>query len=300
MDRIDLHTHSTFSDGTMTPEELVAQAAKAGLKAFALTDHDTADGIPRALKAGREQGIEVVPGIEFSTEYQGQDIHIVGLEPDYTASGFHEQVRLYRKNRLDRNRKIICKMQQDGLDISFEKMQARFGDTVWTRAHFARYLTEHGYTPDIDTAFRTKLNYGCPYFVPRVKIHPAQVVALLRQYHGIPVLAHPFQYKFSSLELFTLLRLLKENGLIGMEVYYSTHTPQQESLLLEACQTLSLLPSGGSDFHGKNKPLIHIGSGRGNLSIPYEILTQLRTGRDSRYPLELSAQSNPSHQAGED
>ena len=97
MDRIDLHTHSTFSDGTMTPEELVAQAAKAGLKAFALTDHDTADGIPRALKAGREQGIEVVPGIEFSTEYQGQDIHIVGLEPDYTASGFHEQVRLYRK-----------------------------------------------------------------------------------------------------------------------------------------------------------------------------------------------------------
>ena len=280
MNRIDLHTHSTFSDGTMTPEELVSQAVSAGLKAFALTDHDTADGIPRALRAGLRQGVEVIPGIEFSTEYQGQDIHIVGLEPDYMASGFQEQIKLYRENRLDRNKKIIQRMLQDGVDISLEKMRDRFGDMVWTRAHFARYLTEHDCTPDIDTAFRTKLNFGCPYFIPRVKIHPAQVVALLRQYHGIPILAHPFQYKLSQEELFTLLKLLKEQGLLGIEVYYSTHTPEQEDFLYEVCRNFSLLPSGGSDYHGKNKPLIRMGTGMGNLCIPYELLTALRCRRD--------------------
>ena len=279
MNRIDLHTHSVFSDGTLTPEELVALASHSGLKAIALTDHDTVEGVSWAIAAGKSLGVEVVPGIEFSTEYQGQDIHLVGLEPDYRAPGFERQLAKYRSNRLERNEKIIALMSKDGVEISSEKMRERFGDTVWTRAHFARYLTEAGLTPDLDTAFRTKLNAGCPYFVPRVKIRPGEAVSLIRQYHGIPVLAHPFQYNLSREALFTLLGQLKEAGLLGIEVYYSTHTPAQEAFLLETAHSFSLVPGGGSDFHGKNKPQIRLGSGMGNLNIPYEVLTRLRASR---------------------
>lgn len=276
MKLIDLHVHSDKSDGTMSPAAVAAHAASAGLSAFALTDHDNMDGIPEALEACSRYGIELIPGIEFSTEYLGIDIHIVGLDLDYRDSELTNQVQLYRDERLRRNKKMIRLMADDGIDISLEQMRADFGDSVWTRAHFARYLWQHGCVSDMKEAFRTYIGEGCRYFIPREKVSPVAVTKLIRHHHGIPVLAHPFQYHFSDEELRRLLTLLREAGLIGMEVYYSSYTQEQQDYLLSLVHDFDLAPGGGSDFHGANKPDISIGTGTGDLHIPYEILDGLR------------------------
>lgn len=276
MKQIDLHVHSSCSDGTLTPSELVRHAAECGLAAFALTDHDNTNGLPEAIAAASAYNIEIIPGIEFSTEYLGKDIHIVGLDIDWTQREFQEKIENYQRGRLNRNQQIIDKMAADGIDISYRQMAKAFGETIWTRAHFARYLAEHGYVGEMQEAFRTHIGDGCKYFIPRKKITPFEVVRLIRRFHGIPVLAHPFQYHFSEDELYTLLEKLREAGLIGIEAYYSTHTQEQTDYVLRLAQTLNLLPSGGSDFHGANKPAIALGSGINNLQIPYEVLAHLR------------------------
>ncbi len=276
MKRIDLHVHSSRSDGTMSPRELVRHAVACGLSAIALTDHDNTEGLAEASQEAAACGIELIPGIEFSTEYHGTDIHIVGLDFDWKHPAFQERVTYYQNERLRRNQKMIDKMAADDIDISYQKMAEAFGETVWTRAHFARYLVEHHYVKEIRDAFSIYIGDDCKYFIPRQKVTPAEVVELIRTFGGIPILAHPFQYRFSDRELRTLLTDLKKKGLLGMEVYYPTHSPEQEAYLLSLSKELGLLPSGGSDFHGDNKPDIALGSGRGNLQIPYSILTNLR------------------------
>lgn len=277
MNTIDLHVHSNCSDGTLSPTELVQLAKQTGLTAFALTDHDNTNGLAEALLAADHLSLEVIPGIEFSTRFMDRDIHIVGLEPDWQSQDFQEQLQLYRQGRNQRNQKVIQKMRSDGIDISYKKMHALYGkDTILTRAHFARYLTEHGHATTISDAFQLYLNEGGRYFVPREKITPFEVTKLIRAYHGIPILAHPFQYHFSDQELRELLRQLCQCGLIGIEVYYSTHTKEQTEYLQKLAREFDLLPSGGSDFHGLNKPDISLGIGKGTLSIPYELLNQLR------------------------
>lgn len=276
MKRIDLHVHSNCSDGTLAPAELVRHAVSCGLSAFALTDHDNTDGLPEAFEAAAAAAIELIPGIEFSTEYLGKDIHIVGLDFDWQHPDFQEKVNYYREERWRRNQKMIRLMADDGIDISREQMMEAFGETVWTRAHFARYLADHGYVEEMWSAFQTHLGEGCKYYVPRQKVSPDEVVQLICRFGGIPVLAHPFQYNFSEEELRTLLQKLKKSGLMGMEVYYSTHTPKQTAYLRELSKALELAPSGGSDFHGTNKPTIALGSGKNNLCIPYSILEGLR------------------------
>lgn len=196
MKLVDLHVHSTCSDGTLTPSELVSLAKKTGLSAFALTDHDTVKGLPEAMEAGKKEGIEVLPGIEFSTEYKGKDIHIVGLEFDPDSPVFLTEIRHFQDSRLLRNRKMIEKLHDEGgIDISWEQMQEAFGEAVWTRAHFARYLLDHHYIKTMQEAFTRYVGDTCPYFVPREKVTPGQAVRLIRKTGGIPVLAHPLQYQ---------------------------------------------------------------------------------------------------------
>lgn len=306
MKRIDLHVHSSKSDGTLTPAQLVQHASACGLSAFALTDHDTTDGLPEAFSEAARLGIEVVPGIEFSTEYQGSDIHIIALEPDWENPDFQEKLRYYRASRSRRNLKMIERMADDGIDISAEQMAEAFPDIIWTRTHFARYLADHGYVAHMWDAFDSHIGPGCPYYVPREKINPLEAVALIRRFHGIPVLAHPFQYVLSAGTdpasslctrsaklrlpsgysdacadgLCVLLEKLRGAGLMGMEVYYSTHSPEQTDFLRILARQYDLLPGGGSDFHGTNKPDIALGTGKQNLQIPYELLTALRERRN--------------------
>ncbi len=280
MKLIDLHVHSTYSDGTLTPYELAKLAKDTGLTAFALTDHDTVDGIPDALSACQEFEIELIPGIEFSTEYQGKDIHIVGLELDWQSPRFLSEVHLFQDSRNIRNRKMIAKLHDLGnIDISWEQMEAAFGKAIWTRAHFARYLKDHGYVKEMKEAFSRYIGDNCPYFVPREKVSPAQAVRLIRSTGGIPILAHPLLYRLTEEGLLTLIEELKNAGLLGIEALYSTHTPEEESFVLRLARKQGLLISGGSDFHGSNKPSIALGTGRGNLKIPYELLEKLREAR---------------------
>ncbi len=276
MKLIDLHVHSNRSDGTLTPTELVDHAAALGLAAFALTDHDNTDGLAEAFAAAEKAGVELVPGIEFSTEYLGTDIHIVGIDFDWKAPAFQERIDYYRSERVRRNQKMIDMMAADGFDISYEQMVQSFGESVWTRAHFAKFLLAKGYIKDISEAFTTYIGDNCKYFIPREKVSPFEVVELIREFGGIPILAHPFQYKFSDEVLRTLIEKLIGSGLMGIEVYYSTHTQEQCDYLQAIADEYHLTPSGGSDFHGSNKPDIGLGSGKNNLHIPYSILEDLR------------------------
>lgn len=277
MKLIDLHTHSNCSDGTLSPADLVKHAVECNVTAFALTDHDNTDGLAAAFEAAAEMNIELVPGIEFSTEYLGTDIHIVGIDFDWKNKEFQHRIDYYRSERERRNQKMIDKMAADGIDISYGQMAESFGESLWTRAHFAKYLIAKGIVRDINEAFSDYLGDNCKYFIPREKVSPFEVVRLIRQFGGIPILAHPFQYKFSDETLRTLLTKLKECGLLGMEVYYSTHTKENCDYLLDLANEFDLAPSGGSDFHGSNKPDIELGSGKNNLQIPYSILEGLRS-----------------------
>ncbi|MGN0275741.1 MAG: PHP domain-containing protein [Hominisplanchenecus sp.] len=273
---IDLHVHSTCSDGTFTPGQLVNLAAQQGLSAFALTDHDTVLGIDEAVTAARASKIEVVPGIEFSTEYNGCDIHVVGLDLDWHDSQFQKSLKQFQDSRTERNLKMIQKLADLGIDISPRQMKAAFGDAVMTRAHFARYLLEKGYVVDRKEAFSRYIGDQAPCFVPREKVTPAMAVRLICETKGIAVLAHPMQYPFSEPELILLLKNLRAEGLAGIEAIYSTHSHRQEAFLRTTAKRLGLAISGGSDFHGANKPDIHLGTGKGNLRIPDSVLTNLR------------------------
>ena len=175
---------------------------------------------------------------------------------------------------------MIARMAADHIDISYEEMAKAYGEQVWTRAHFAGYLVAHGYVASRKEAFASLIGEGCRYYVPRSRIRPEEAVDLIRRFGGIPILAHPLLYHYDDAGLRTLLALLKEHGLLGIEVYYSTHTPQQEAYVAALAAELGLLPSGGSDFHGDNKPDISLGSGMGNLAISHELLDALKEARD--------------------
>ncbi len=197
MRAIDLHTHTSKSDGSFTPTELVDYAIKKNLAAVAVTDHDSIEGLDEALSHAaslREKGlpsIEVVPGIEFSTKYESQDVHIVGLYLSYDSDVFREALEGFVDSRVGRNRKMCKNLQDAGIDISYEKLQAMYPDAVITRAHYASYLLEHGYVKSRQDAFAQYLGDHTKYFVPREKVTPAQAVELIRRAGGVPKNAPP-------------------------------------------------------------------------------------------------------------
>lgn len=273
---IDLHTHSTRSDGTLTPTELVRYAAQKGLSAIALTDHDTIDGIDEALAAAQNLPVEVIPGIEYSTEYHGRDIHIVGLFIDYKSPVFQTYLTNFMLSRTDRNHKLCANLQNAGISITYDALLARFPNSVITRAHYAAYLLENNYVKSRKEAFERYLGDHTPYFVHREKITPQEVISVTRQAGGIPILAHPTLYKLGKQQLDILVASLKEQGLMGIECLYSTYTPQDERNIKALAQKYDLLPSGGSDFHGEAKPGLDLGTGYGKLYIPGSVLDALK------------------------
>ena len=284
MHPIDLHTHSTRSDGTLTPAELIRYAAQKGLAAIALTDHDTIDGIEEAVQAARSLSSqdpdalvpEVIPGVELSTEYRGKDIHIVGLLIDWQNREFADRLRGFADARIYRNRKMCSLLTENGCPVSYEDLEAAFPDTVITRAHFAQYLLDRGMISSIDEAFRKLIGDDCPCFVPREKITPHDAVRFLLRFGGVPILAHPLQYKMSETELDALVASLTGLGLDGIEVYYSTHRQADTANLSRIAEKYGLLLSGGSDFHGTRKQNLDLGTGYGHLYVPDTILPPIR------------------------
>lgn len=276
---VDLHTHSTKSDGTYAPCELIRYAQRKGLKAVALTDHDTAEGIGEAVRTALDLGEsapEVIPGVELSTDYLGKDIHIIGLYIDWENSLFNEKLREFSDARIYRNQKMCRLLTEGGYEITFEALQESFPDTVITRAHFAQYLLNRKMISSIDEAFDKLIGDNCPYFVPREKISPHDAVDFLLQFGAVPVLAHPLQYKMTDAALRELISSLCGLGLAGIEVYYPTHKPADTAYLSRMADRFGLLYSGGSDFHGSRKKNLDLGTGYGHLFIPETILPPIR------------------------
>ena len=276
---VDLHVHSNKSDGSFSPAQVAELAFQKGLTAFALTDHDTTEGLEEARRAGESLGIEVINGIEFSTEYLGKDIHIVGLFIEDTSPVFREHLQKFVDARIWRNQKMCRNLQEAGIDITYEKLLECFPGSVITRAHYSRYLFENGYVKSLPEAFDRYLGDHTKYFVPREKVTPTAAVELILAVKGLPILAHPTLYGMGKENLHSLISQLKEAGLVGMETFYSTHTPSQERQMLSLAKEFDLLSSGGSDFHGKSKPDLEIGNGYGSLKVCDWVLDELKAKR---------------------
>ena len=276
MKRIDLHTHSTASDGSCTPTEVMEAAVNAGLAAVALTDHDTMQGVPEAMEAAEKLDIECIPGIELSAVYGDREVHIVGLFLDPRNSVLAKRLDSFRQIRKQRNLRMIEKMQAAGVDITMEKVRDLEGDAVITRANLARYLVHVGYAVSIKEVFDKYLSPGLPFYVPKTGVTPEDAVRAIRDGGGTAILAHPLLYDFTPAQLDTCIELLKNYGLQGIETYYSTYSPADERNMKRLADRHGLLWSGGSDFLGSVKPHIQIGKGMGHLVIPYDILDKLR------------------------
>ena len=279
MKRVDLHVHSTKSDGSFTPSELVAYALEKGLSAFALSDHDTTEGIEEAVTAAKGTGLEVIPAIEFSTEYEGKDIHILGLYIDYSGKEFKKYLKDFQESRDLRNHKMCKKLTEHGVPVTYEELSSRFPGAVLTRAHYAKYMLEKGFVKNMPEAFERYIGDHAPCFLPREKVTPMQAVELILHAGGVPVLAHPVLYHLSDAKLDKLVADLKAAGLAGIEAIYSTYNSAEERQMRHLAQKYDLLISGGSDFHGTTKPNLDLGTGYGKLCIPYEILDNIKQYR---------------------
>jgi hypothetical protein len=274
--RLDLHLHTTHSDGSLPPAEVLALASRAGVTALAITDHDITTGIPEALEAGARLGIEVIPGVEISSRFGDNELHMLGYFLDWRDAALGERLGRLRDSRHSRNPRIVERLRELGCDITYDEVKQLAGTDSVGRPHIARLLMDRGYVPSAKEAFDRFLAHGKPAYVARELPEPAEAMAWIRAAGGVPVLAHPLWAKQNGEGLFVLCRNLKADGLGGMEVHYSTHNPKQTAELLDIARRLDLLVTGGSDFHGVTKPDIEVGVGRGGLAVPVALLDPLR------------------------
>ncbi|WP_026834549.1 PHP domain-containing protein [Eubacterium xylanophilum] len=281
MNYIDLHVHSTCSDGTFSPEELVNHAIEKELVAFAVTDHDTVLGVKRALAEAERLGnpIKVIPGVELSCEYELPDrkkeIHILGYGIDYDDEHLLKTLEDAANERDNRNRQMCERLANAGYPITYEELMEKFGNNIITRAHFAKLLVANGGVESIDKAFKTCLSPKSEFFVHRKYLTPGEGIELILSTGGIPVLAHPLLYKLSIEELNKLIVDLKDLGIQGIEAIYSRNHGGDEPFVKGLASKYGLFITGGSDFHGSNKPDIEIGVGCGNMRVPETILKNI-------------------------
>lgn len=278
MDTIDLHTHSTFSDGTFTPLQLVKYAEEKGLKAFALTDHDTTEGIKEAKSI--ETNVEVISGVEISTRYDKKEIHIVGLYINENDADLNKQLKYYREKRVTRNFEILEKLNSLGVDITIDDVKESCTGDVISRAHIAKALVSKGFVGSYTEAFDRYLGDNKCAYVPRETLNYEESMELITKAGGVPVLTHPLLYKMSDTNLENMMVKLRQKGLKAVEVYYSTHSNSDTQHVMAMANRVGLIYSGGSDFHGATKPKIDMGTGMGKLAVPYEILEKIRGERN--------------------
>lgn len=273
---IDLHVHSYKSDGSLTPSELISLALEKGLSAIALTDHDTTDGLREFDESAKSKPIEAIPGIELSTEYEGKDVHIVGLFIDENQPDFQKHLKNFVASRDMRNEKMCANLRHAGLDISYDALKKEYPGSVITRAHYGTYLVKTGACKSVADAFSQYLGDHTPYFVAREKVTPDEAVILIKKAGGIPILAHPILYHMSAQRLELLVSRLVTAGLMGIEAVYSTYTTREENQIRRLADKYHLLLSGGSDFHGLAKPKLQLGTGYGHLNVPDEFLLKMK------------------------
>ncbi len=284
MDRlVDLHTHSTASDGTLTPTELVEHAREAGLAAIALTDHDTADGVAEAKAAGEQRGIEVVPGIEVSAMRERGTLHIVGLFIDPDDPSLRDKCRRMQAARARRNGRMIARLTELDMPMTIDEVHAKAGGEVLGRPHVASVMLEKGYVRTRQEAFDKWLAKSKPAYFPKALFDPADSVEMIHSAGGIAILAHPSQLRCETdEELDAAVAAFRAAGMDGIEVQWSTATAEEMALAERLAEKHGLLRSGGSDFHGGMKPDIRIGVGRGQLRMTEAMLLALREAAVAR------------------
>lgn len=278
---IDLHVHSTYSDGTFSPEEIVKLAKELNLLALSLTDHDCVSGNREMEELCKAHNISFIPGIELSAQYTSPtmketEIHILGY-----YIGDNDNLKSYlddfKNTRSHRNQEMVEKLNSEGFSFTYNDLVAYFPDAVLTRAHIARYMYDHEMIPSLSTAFEKYIGDGCSCYVPRKKLSSKKAIEFIHESGGLAFLAHPTLYKMNYSEIRTLISDLSSEYLDGVEGIYSTYKNEEAALIQQYAKEFGLMISGGSDFHGSNKPYIHLGSGRGNLHVPYKIYESITT-----------------------
>ncbi len=272
---IDLHTHSLMSDGSMTPAEVVREAKKAGLAAIALSDHDTVDGVREAMAEGEKIGIEVVPAIEFSVQSE-TETHILGYYIDIENPKLLETLQKVIETRRFRNRETCRKLNELGFDITLAEAEAIAPNDFIGRAHFAKLLADKGYTKSVSEGFKLYLENGKYAYCGKQTLTDEEAVRLIKDCGGVACIAHLHLTKKSDDELRAFLTRLKACGLDGIEGYYTDYTHEMQAKYHALAAELGLILSGGTDFHAKMKPHISIGTGLGNLKIPYSLLETIK------------------------
>jgi 3',5'-nucleoside bisphosphate phosphatase len=276
MSRLDLHLHTTHSDGSCTPTEVVHLAHQAGVTALAITDHDIMTGVADAITAAELCGIEVIPGVEISSMMGQSELHILGYFLNWQDPVLNERFKALRDSRHRRNPQIIERLQALGIAITYDEVRALAGSDSVGRPHIARALMDKQVVTSAKEAFDRFLADGKPAYVPRDLPSPVDAIQWIKAAGGLAVLAHPTWVKLADRSLIELVRELKAAGLDGVEVYYSTHAARHTREYLDLAQQLGLLATGGSDFHGLTKPDIDVGIGKGTLHIPTSLLTKMK------------------------
>ena len=276
MKRIDLHTHSLHSDGAQSPADVVRTAAEAGLSAIALSDHDCITGVQEAIDAGKALGVEVIPAVELSAQ-SDTELHILGYFVDIHNKKLQDTMAYALQVRDQRQEDTCRKLREQGFDITMEEARAEAnGNPVLCRAHFAQIMVRKGYAESVKDAFNRYLSVGCYAYSNRQALTAQEAVSLIREAGGIAVAAHLHLIKKPDDELREYLKELIPYGLDGVEGYYTDYTPDMEQRYRAMAKELGLVISGGTDYHGANKPHISIGKGRGELEIPYSVLEGLK------------------------
>ncbi|HLI89340.1 MAG TPA: PHP domain-containing protein [Ktedonobacteraceae bacterium] len=273
---IDLHTHSTASDGIYSPTELLERAKAVGLRVLALTDHDSTGGLEEAAGAARALDIDFIPGIEINTDVSGGEVHVLGYFLEYQRPAFQSVLQVLRDARVRRGQRMVELLNQEGLHISWERVREIAQGAVG-RPHVAKALLEAGYVSSIGEAFDKYIGTGGPAYVPRYKLTPEDAVRLIASANGLPVMAHPIELPGLD-ELRDWLPGLCEAGMVGLETYYGPYTADQERALRALADEYNLIPTGGTDFHG---PGIHP-TPLGGRPVPHEAVERLKAAAAER------------------
>lgn len=277
MSNCDLHTHSYFSDGTLSPTELVNLAEDIGLSAIVLCDHNTVGGLDEFVQAGEGKKVIVVPAVEFSTDYGDIELHIIAMFVQREHYGIiTEMMDDVQRSKEKSNIDLIERLNKAGYEISFEAIKAKSYTGKINRAHIAAELLIQGYVSSVQDAFKRILKPSLGYYIPPKRPDSFEMISFIRSIGAVPVLAHPFLNLKTADTLRTFLEKAVEYGLVGMEVLYPLFSEEETAAAKSIAQEFGLLPSGGSDFHGTNKPDIRLGEGKGELNVPYEYFEQLR------------------------
>lgn len=280
MGYVDLHLHTTASDGVMTPSAIVRYAKGKGLQAIAITDHDTIEGLEEGLLEGERIGFEVIAGIEISADHSPGSMHLLGYFLDIHHPLLKSKLDYLQKARAERNPKIIQNLNRLGVRINYEEVVKASGGGQVGRPHFAQVLMEKGYARTFQEAFDRFLKKGAPAYVDKLRFKSKEAISFIREAGGIPVLAHPKTVATNGSSSFEkILRELIEEGLMGIEVFYPEHTPPEVAQFKAMAERYGLLMTGGTDYHGIEKEALDIGVGRGEMKLPYTIVEALKAAR---------------------